>query len=70
MVQPISSLTDDSESPRFEVLLRMDDEDGRRVQTDALFSAAERYRMMPQIDRWVVSSTIAKLWRGESWVAR
>ncbi len=59
--QPIASLSSDSSIPRFEVLLRMRDGDGGQIETKALFSAAERYRMMPQIDRWVVSATIAKL---------
>ena len=61
LAQPIASLTNESENPRFEILLRMGDGEGGRVETGALFSAAERYRMMPQIDRWVVSTTIAKL---------
>jgi len=37
------------------------DSAGEQVPSEALFSAAERYHMMPQIDRWVVSTTIAKL---------
>jgi EAL domain-containing protein (putative c-di-GMP-specific phosphodiesterase class I) len=61
LAQPITSLSGDTSSPRFEILLRMEDGEGGRIQTGALFSAAERYRMMPQIDRWVVSTTIAKL---------
>jgi len=61
LVQPIHCLTDESENPRFEVLLRMPDSDGQNIPAKALFSAAERYRMMPQIDRWVVSTTLAKL---------
>ncbi len=61
LAQPIASLTAEFSNPRFEILLRMKDGEGGRVQTEALFSAAERYRMMPQIDRWVVSTTIAKL---------
>ncbi len=59
--QPIVSLSGRSSRRRFEILLRMADADGNRVPTDALFSAAERYHMMPQIDRWVVSTTIAAL---------
>ncbi len=59
--QEIRPLAKDDDRPRFEVLLRMADNDGERVPTKALFSAAERYRMMPQIDRWVVSRTIARL---------
>jgi len=61
LAQPITSLSEDSVNPRFEVLLRMEDGEGGRVDTGALLSAAERYRMMPQIDRWVVSTTLAKL---------
>ena len=61
LAQPITSLAGNNECPRFEVLLRMNDPDGNPVPTQALFSAAERYQMMPQIDRWVVSATIAKL---------
>ncbi len=59
--QPIVSLNDASSNLRFEVLLRMVDSDGNSVSTKALFSAAERYHIMPQIDRWVVSTAIAAL---------
>ncbi len=59
--QPIVSLSGRSSNPRFEILLRMADSDGNSVSTEALFSAAERYHMMPQIDRWVVSTSIAAL---------
>ncbi len=59
--QPIVSLNGCSSNPRFEILLRMADSDGNAVPTDALLSAAERYHIMPRIDRWVVSSTIAAL---------
>ncbi len=61
LAQPIAGIKENSATPRFEILLRMGDGEGGRIQTDALFSAAERYRMMPQVDRWVVSNTIAKL---------
>ena len=61
MAQPIERLDSCSAGPRFEVLLRMADMDGMRVPSKALFSAAERYRLMPQIDRWVVSTTLATL---------
>lgn len=59
--QPIVSLTGRSSNPRFEILLRMADSEGKSVSTDALLSAAERYHIMPHIDRWVVSSTVAAL---------
>ena len=59
--QPIVSLTGKDEISRFEILLRMKDSHGNRVSSDAFFSAAERYQLMPQIDRWVVSNTLARL---------
>ena len=61
LAQPITSLTTKEDVPRYEVLLRMKDSDGSSVATSAFFSAAERYQLMPQIDRWVVSATIAKI---------
>ncbi len=61
LAQPIVNLACEDDRPRFEILLRMADSDGVRVPSKALFSAAERYRMMPQIDRWVVSRTLAQL---------
>ncbi len=61
MAQPISSLTGGSDVPRYEILLRMKDDAGSAVPRPAFFSAAERYQLMPQVDRWVVSKTIASL---------
>jgi len=61
LAQPITSLQSRDDAPRFEILLRMKDGDKDYVPTQALFSAAERYRLMPQIDRWVLSTTIARL---------
>jgi diguanylate cyclase (GGDEF)-like protein len=61
LAQPIVSLNGEDSNPRLEVLLRMADSDGERVPSGALFSAAERYHLMPQIDRWVVSRTLAAL---------
>jgi diguanylate cyclase (GGDEF)-like protein len=63
LAQPISSLRADDTRPRFEILLRMRDSEGQNVPSAAFFSAAERYQIMPQIDRWVVSNTIARLSR-------
>ncbi len=61
MAQPIASLNSDKPLDHFEILLRMSDNKGNRVSSDAFFSAAERYQLMPQIDRWVVSNTLARL---------
>jgi len=61
LAQPIVSLSDKNRSERFEILLRMKDSQGKRVSSEAFFSAAERYQLMPQIDRWVISNTLASL---------
>ena len=61
LAQPIACLSGKASKLQFEILLRMADSEGDRIPTKALFSAAERYRLMPHIDRWVVSTAIAKL---------
>ncbi len=42
----------------FEVLLRMIGQDGQRIPPGAFLPAAERYNLMPAIDRWVVGHTL------------
>jgi diguanylate cyclase (GGDEF)-like protein len=61
LAQPIVALAAGDKKKRFEILLRMNDNLGNPVASKALFSAAERYQLMPQIDRWVVSNTLARL---------
>jgi len=61
LAQPIVPLTDTDEVRRFEILLRMKDKKGNLVSSRAIFSAAERYQLMPQIDRWVISRTLSRL---------
>lgn len=43
----------------YEVLLRMMDEHGQMVPPGAFLPAAERYNLMPTIDRWVVRETFS-----------
>ncbi|MDA0679768.1 MAG: EAL domain-containing protein [Proteobacteria bacterium] len=61
LAQPIVPLNNLTAGSRFEILLRMKDNKGNRVSSSAFFSAAERYQLMPQIDRWVISQTLARL---------
>ncbi|MCP5471658.1 MAG: EAL domain-containing protein [Sinobacteraceae bacterium] len=46
------------DGPALEVLVRMKDETGVEVQPLEFIRAAERYRLMGLIDRWVVQQTI------------
>ncbi len=51
--------------PALEVLLRLRAESGRPSAQPAEFlRAAERYRLMPHIDRWVVRAVLSALGRG------
>ncbi len=45
------------EQDRFEVLVRMVDEEGRIIPPGAFIPAAERYGLMPAVDRWVIEHT-------------
>lgn len=47
--------------PHFEILLRMLDEEGRTIGPDRFLSAAHRYQLMPEIDRWVIARAIELL---------
>lgn len=44
---------------RVELLLRFRDEEGRLVVPGAFMPAAERYGLMPMIDRWVIENALA-----------
>lgn len=62
--QTIMPLMDEEKEGRhFEVLLRMLDDDGQLIPPMAFIPAAERYNLMPSIDRWVVSTTFGLYWK-------
>ena len=48
-----------AQDPHIELLIRLRDEDGRVVAPGAFLPAAERYGMMPALDRWVIGEAIA-----------
>jgi EAL domain-containing protein (putative c-di-GMP-specific phosphodiesterase class I) len=47
-----------------EVFVRLQDEEGHEVPPSEFIRAAERYRLMGLVDRWVVQTTLAALGRG------
>jgi diguanylate cyclase (GGDEF)-like protein len=60
--QPICPLQTDSREPTaFEVLVRLQNPAGELVAPDKFLSAAERYQLMPAIDRWVFMNTLNHL---------
>ena len=59
--QPYLSLGPNSaHGQHIEILLRLIDEDGNLVQPGSFLPAAERYNIMPAIDRWVVKTVFAR----------
>lgn len=65
-LQPIIAMSGAAESgPAVEVLIRLS-EGGTKPSNSAEFlRPAERYQLMPQIDRWVVNTTLAAINSGE-----
>jgi diguanylate cyclase (GGDEF)-like protein len=55
--QPILPLRGNYGRPRFELLLRMLGDRGEIIPPGKFLSAAERYQLMPTVDRWVVHRT-------------
>jgi len=54
----------DEGGPAMEVLVRLQDEAGHELLPAEFMRAAERYRLMGLVDRWVVQATFAALGRG------
>ncbi len=59
--QVIQPLGQPEEIAHFEILLRMQGGDGEILPPGVFMPAAERYHLMPAIDRWVIRHTLARL---------
>lgn len=64
--QPVTPLSDD-DAEHFEILVRMLDDDGEIIAPASFMPAAERYQIMPLVDRWVIHHSLQLL--GASWGA-
>ncbi len=53
-ITPIGNNAD--EGDHYEVLIRMKDEEGTLVMPNSFLPAAERYNLMPKLDRWVINT--------------
>ena len=58
-IQPLQLETTTEE--HYEILIRLIDESGNMITPFAFIPAAERYNLMPKLDRWVVNNTLAKM---------
>ena len=59
--QKIVALAPGNGAEHAEILLRMEDTDGSIIPPMAFIPAAERYSIMPLIDRWVIKNSLAWL---------
>ena len=65
-VQPIIAMAGGVESgPAVEVFIRLPDSHGRIANTAEFLRPAERYQLMPQIDRWVLNAVLMAVSSGE-----
>ncbi len=65
-VQPILAMSGATETgPAVEVLIRLPDGRGRTADTAEFLRPAERYQLMPQIDRWVINAALTAIAAGE-----
>jgi diguanylate cyclase (GGDEF)-like protein/PAS domain S-box-containing protein len=62
--QPIVPAHEEQGGPAMEVLVRLQDESGHDLAPAEFMRAAERYRLMGLVDRWVVQTTLSALGRG------
>ncbi|NNE60747.1 MAG: diguanylate cyclase, partial [Woeseia sp.] len=59
--QPVLPIRDESKPAHCEVLVRMLDEAGDLLSPALFMPAAERYQLMPLLDRWIIRNTFAEL---------
>lgn len=62
--QPILALRDDGRYPIGEVLVRLREEERALVPPGEFLPVFEHFRMMPQLDRWVVRHVVKRLASG------
>ena len=61
LAQPIRPLKGPAEKQYFEVLVRMLNDAGDQLEPSEFLSAAERYQLMEDLDRWVVDHSLKLL---------
>src|SRR5947208_3974363 len=62
--QPILQFAGDERYPMAEVLVRLREEENALLPPGEFLPVFEHYRMMPQLDRWVVRNVLQRLSRG------
>jgi len=63
--QPVLPIDEATNPPHYEILIRLRDRDGEILAPITFLPAAERYQLMPMVDRWVIHHTLKAL--GACW---
>lgn len=61
--QPVLPLIDEQRAAHYEILIRLLDDNGDIISPAEFMPAAERYQLMPLIDRWVIRTALEQLSR-------
>lgn len=61
--QPIIPVNPEGGSKHYEILVRLRDDQGRRVPPGAFMPAVERYNLAGRLDRWVIAASLAWIGR-------
>lgn len=61
MGQPINSLLSQEDERRYEMLVRIMDEDDKLIAPGQFIAAATRYQLLPKLDRSVISQVLTRL---------
>jgi diguanylate cyclase (GGDEF)-like protein len=59
--QPVKPLQNTGTAPHFEILIRLRDHNGEILAPIVFLPAAERYQLMPMVDRWVIHNSLKML---------
>ncbi len=71
LAQPILPLRESGAPMQYEILVRMQDDDGLLVVPRDFIPAAERYVLMPMIDRWILAQVLkVQAGRLRAWYAQ
>jgi len=65
--QPIQHIKGRETGPHGEILLRMLSDQGEIIAPGAFLPSAERYHLMPEVDRWVVRNTFKEMLKTNSY---
>lgn len=60
-IHPLTPLEYKKPFSHYELLIRLNDENGNPISTVEFISAAEYYNMMPTLDRWVIRDTFRQI---------